>query len=114
MRLLGQVVAGAERAADQHGELGNLGAGHRHHQLCPVLGDAAGLVAATDHEAGDVLQEDQRDAALAGELDEVRPFQRALGEQHAVVSQDRHRIAPDLGKAADEGRAVELLEFVEP
>ncbi|KAG1274717.1 hypothetical protein G6F64_015059 [Rhizopus arrhizus] len=45
------VVAGTERAADDHGELGHLGAGHGHHQLGPVLGDAALFVLAADHEA---------------------------------------------------------------
>jgi hypothetical protein len=40
--------------------------------LAPSLGDAFVLVLAADHEAGDVLQEQQRDAALAAQLDEVR------------------------------------------
>jgi hypothetical protein len=39
-----------------------------------VLGDAAVLVFAPDHEARDVLQEQQGDAALVAQLDEVRPF----------------------------------------
>jgi len=56
--------------------------------LAPSLGDAAGLVLPADHEAGDVLQEDQRDAALAAQLDEVRALQGALGEQDAVVGDD--------------------------
>ena len=92
---------------------GHLGAGDGGDQLGAVLGDAAGLVLAADHEAGDVLQEDQRDLPLAGQLDEVGALQRALGEQHAVVGQDRHRIAPDAGEAGDQGRAVERLELVE-
>ncbi len=45
------VVAGAEAAADDHGELRHLGAGDRGHQLGAVLGDAARLVFAPDHEA---------------------------------------------------------------
>ena len=69
------VVAGAERAADHHGELRHGGARDRRHQLGAVLGDAAGLVLAPDHEAGDVLQEDQRDAALVAQLDEVRALE---------------------------------------
>ncbi len=107
------VVAGPERAADQDGELRDLGGGDGGDQLGAVLGDAAGLVLAADHEARDVLQEHQRDLPLAGELDEVGALQRALGEQHAVVGQDRHRIAPDPREAADQGRAVERLELVE-
>src|SRR3546814_21112393 len=61
------VVAGTEAAAEDDGELRHPCAGHRRHQLGAVLGDAAGLVAAADHEAGDVLQEHERTAALRAE-----------------------------------------------
>ena len=70
------VVAGAERAADDDRELRHLGARDRHHELRAVAGDPAGLVLLADHEAGDVLQEDERHAALARELDEVRALLR--------------------------------------
>src|SRR5439155_20804587 len=65
------------------------------------------------HEARDVLQEDERDLALAGELDEVRAFLRGLGEEDAVVREDRDRETLDPGEAADERLAVERLELVE-
>jgi hypothetical protein len=81
--------------------------------LAPSLGDAAGLVLLADHEAGDVLQEQQRDIALAAQLDEMRALQRALAEQDAVVGDDADRHAPDMGEAADQRRAVERLELVE-
>ena len=68
---------------------------------------------APDHEAGDILQENQRYAALAGQFDEVDTLQGALGEQHAVVGQDGHRLSPDMGEAGDERRPVERLELVE-
>src|SRR5690606_34743768 len=57
------VVAGAEAAADDHGELGHVRAGDGGDHLRPVLGDAGLFVLLADHEAGDVLQEHQRDAA---------------------------------------------------
>jgi hypothetical protein len=66
------VIAGAERAADQHGEFRHFGGGDGGDHLGAILGDAAGFVFAADHEAGNVLQEEQRNAALARELDEVR------------------------------------------
>src|SRR5712692_10012902 len=66
------VVAGAERAADDQRELGHLGGGDCGHHLRAVLGDTARLVLLADHVAGDVLQEEKRYAALAGELDEMR------------------------------------------
>src|SRR5690606_30109913 len=77
------------------------------------LGDAAGLVLLADHETGDVLQEQQRNAALAGQLDEMRTFLRRLGEEDAVVGQDRDRIAMDMREAADQRAAVQRLELVE-
>ena len=40
-------------------------------------------------------------------------LQRAFREQDAVVGEDADRIAPDPGKAADQGLAVEPLELVE-
>ena len=92
---------------------GTCGAGDRRHELGAVLGDAARLVLAADHEAGDVLQEQQRDAALAAQLDEMRALQRALGEQDAVIGDDADRHAPDAGEAGDQRRAVEALELVE-
>ena len=107
------VVAGAEAAADDHGELRHLRAGDGRHHLGAVLGDAAGLVFLPDHEAGDVLQEQQRNAALAAQLDEVRALQRRFREQDAVVGDDADGIAEDMGEAADQRRAVELLELVE-
>ena len=64
------------------------------------------LVLAADHEAGDVLQEDQRDVALAAQLDEVGALQRALREEDAVVGDDADGIAHDPREAADQRRAV--------
>ncbi len=67
--------------------------------LAPSLGDAAGLVFLADHEAGDVLQEDQRDFALAAQLDEMRALQRAFGKQHAVVGENADRHARGYGQS---------------
>ena len=71
------------------------------------------LDALADHEAGDVLQEHERDAAAVAELDEVRALLRGLREQDAVVGDDADRVAVDVGEAADQRRAVKLLELVE-
>ena len=59
------VVAGPVAAADDHGELGHGAVADRVDHLGPVLGDAAVFVLLADHEAGDVLQEDQRECARA-------------------------------------------------
>ena len=84
------------------------------HHLRAVLGDAGALVLLADDEAGDVLQEDQRDAAQVAQLDEVRRLERRLGEQHAVVGDDADEEAVQPGEAGDQRRAVALLELVEP
>ena len=81
--------------------------------LAPSLAMPACFVLLADHEAGDVLQEHQRDVALVAQLDEVRALQRAFGEQDAVVGDDADRIAVDVGEAADQGLAVARLEFLE-
>src|SRR3546814_12662311 len=85
----------------------------RRHQLGAVLGDPLRLIFAADHEAGDVLEEEQGRPALAGELDEMRALQGTLAEQYAVVRQDRHWHAPDACEAANQGGAGERLETVE-
>src|SRR5207302_5508697 len=78
-----------------------------------VARDSPGLVLEADHEAGDVLEEDERDPTLAAELDEVGALLRGLGEQNAVVRENADRITLDPREAAHEGLAVELLELVE-
>ena len=107
-----RVVARAERAADDR-ELRHLRAGDGGHELRAVACDPAGLVLLADHEARDVLEEDERHLALARELDEVRALLRRLREEHAVRGEDPDRVALDPRPAADERLAVERLELVE-
>ena len=82
--------------------------------FAPSFAMPAALVLAADHEAGDVLQEDQRDAAQVAQLDEMRRLERRLGEQHAVVGDDADEEAVQPREAGDERRRVALLELVEP
>ncbi len=78
-----------------------------------MTGYALVLVFAADHEAGDVLQEDQGNAALGAQFDEVGALQRAFREQHAIIGDDADRIAVKMSEAADQGLAIQLLELVE-
>src|SRR4029450_9603526 len=94
------VVARPERAAGDDRELGHLCAGDGGHELRAVARDPARLVLLADHEARDVLQEDERHAPLAGELDEVRALRRRLAEEDAVVREDPDGVALDPRKAA--------------
>src|ERR1700730_16521898 len=68
------VIARAVAAADDHRAFRHADGRDRGHHLGAVAGDAAGLVFAADHEARDVLQEEQWNAALATQFDEVRGF----------------------------------------
>ncbi len=107
------VVAGAERAADDDGELGHVRAGHGRDHLGTILGNAGLLVLLSDHEAGDVLKENQWDIALIAQLYEVRALQRRFGEQDAVVGDDADRVAVDVSEAGNQRGAVARLEFLE-
>src|SRR3546814_11413461 len=84
------VVAGTEAAAEADGELRHPCAGHRRPQLGAVLGDAAGLVAAAAHEAGDVLPEQERNATVRATPGEGRPFTLGYREHDAVVGAVPH------------------------
>ena len=98
------------------GEQGQFRDGHvrlDHQHLGAVLGDAATLVLAADHEAGDVVHEQQRDAVAIAELHELRGLVGRLAEQHAVVTEDPDLVAEDEGAAGDQGRSVAGLELVE-
>src|SRR4051812_25363209 len=107
------VVARAEAAADHDGDLRHRRVGHRLDHLGAVLDDAAALGLGADHVAGGVLQIDDRRALLAAQLDELRRLDRALGGDRAVVADERHRLALDLGPAADRLLIIEALELEE-
>ena len=77
-----------------------------------MLGDAAFLVLFADHKAGDVLQKQQRNTALASQLDKVRALLRRLGKEDAVVGQNCHRVAVQMREATHQGGAIERLEFI--
>src|SRR6185369_716660 len=87
------VIAGPETAADDERQLGYPGRGYGRHHLRSVLGDAARLIFAAHHEAGDVLEEDERDPALGAELDEMRTLEGRFREQDPIVGDDADGIA---------------------
>ena len=70
--------------------------------LAPSLAMPPRSYCLPDHEAGDVLQEDERHAAQVAQLDEVRGLERRLREQHAVVGDDADQEAVEAREAADE------------
>ena len=83
------------------------------HHLRAVFRDAAVLVLPADHEARDVLQEDQRNPPQVAQLHEVRGLQRRFAEQHAVVRDDADEETVEPREASDQRRAIARLEFIE-
>ncbi len=63
-------------SAHNDSEFGHVGTCDCRDELGAVLGYAAFFGVGADHEAADVLEEDERDASLSAELDEVCAFER--------------------------------------
>jgi len=63
-----------------------------------VLGDSSPFILPADDVAGDVLEEDERDAAFVADLDELRRLQGAAGKEDPVIAEDPHRITVDIGQ----------------
>jgi len=76
-----------------------------------VLDDARAFSLDADEIAGGVLQEDDRQAGLAAELDELAGLARAGGIDRAVVADEADRAALDRRVAADGLGAIGLLEI---
>ena len=104
------VVSGAEGPANDERELGKPGRGDGGDQFGAILCDAAVLVSRADHETGDVLEKDERHFSLRAQLDEVRPFERTLREQNAVVGENSDWVTENVGKSTNQGRPVEGLD----
>jgi len=80
-------------------EFGHVGTCDCRDELGAVLGYTALFGVGADHEATDVLEEDERDASLSAELDEVCAFERRLGEENAVVGDYADLVAVYSGEA---------------
>ena len=87
--------------------------GDRIEHLRALLDDARGFELTPDHEAGDVLQEQQRRVDLVAQLDEVRALLRRIGREHAQVGEHPHRIAVDRRPPAHQRGPEAGLELLE-
>src|SRR6266487_4164826 len=81
--------------------------------LRAVLSDATHFSLASHHEARDILQEYERDAALVAQLDEVSRFERGLAEQDSVISNDTDRVSMNARESANQSRAIARFELAE-
>lgn len=107
------VVSSTVASTDNDGELWDISAGNGCDELGAVLCDAFTLGSGADHEAGNVLEEDQGDAALGAEFDKVSALLAGGGEKNAVVGDDADFVAVDAGEACDESGAVVAFELGE-
>ena len=78
------VVSRAEAAAEDHGDFGHDAVGDGVDHFCAGADDAAPLGVVADHEAVDVVQENQRDEVLIAVQDEARGFFGGLGVDDAA------------------------------
>ena len=106
------VITGAKTTTDNHRELRHIGGGDCGHHLGAIARNTFVFVFASDHEAGDVLQEHQWNLALAAQLNKVRALQCRFGEQNTVVGNNADWHAVDMGKATHQGRAITRFEFI--
>src|SRR5438128_9742140 len=107
-----RIVTGAVRAADHYRECGHGRIRNRVDELRAISDDALLFVSTTHHETGNVLKENQRDALLIAELNELRALAGRLGHQHAVVCEYPDREAVDVSKAGDECCTVLRFELI--
>ena len=107
------VIPRACTGTHDDGELRDIRTRHSGDEFSAVLRDPAFLGILADHEAGDVLEEDEGDVALAAELDEVGALEAAFGEEDAVVGDDADGPAVQGREPRDKRAAVEGFEFGE-
>lgn len=93
------IISCASASTYHDSELGDVSTGDCCDELRAVFGYAAFFGVGADHEATDVLEEDEGDAALGAELDEVCAFEGGFGEEDAVVGEDADGVAVDAGEA---------------
>jgi len=107
------VVTSTIRATDQDSDLGDIGGGDGGDELGAVLGDTTAFVILTNHETGDVLEEEEGNTALRAEFDEVSTLQGGFGVENTVIGDDTDGKALDMSETADKSGAVEVLELIE-
>ena len=80
------------------------------YQLGSILGNAIILGVLAHHEAGNILEKQDRDLALPAKLDEMCGFERGVTEENAVVRNYAYGQAVDFSKAAYHGFSESFFE----
>lgn len=105
------VVTGTVGTTNDDSEPLNTRANDSVDELGTVLGNTTSLGLRSDHEARNVLEEDQRDITLLTELDEVGALQRRLRVQGTVVGKDANLVVVNGGETTDQRLTVLGLEL---
>ena len=108
-----RVVAGAETAADDDGELRHVRAGDGGDHLRAVLGDAGLSYFLPTMKPVMFCRNTSGMLRWLQSSMKCAPFSARFGEQDAVVGDDADRIAVDMREAGDQGLAVARLELVQ-
>lgn len=93
------IIPRPKTAPGDDSELRYLRARDRRHEFRAVLRDAAVFGLGADHEARDILQEEEGNLPLRAELDEVRAFEGGSGEEDAVIGEDTDSVTVDAGES---------------
>src|SRR6188472_103969 len=112
------VVAGAVGLAHDHGHLRHRGAADRVEHLRAVADDPGVLDFGADHEAGHVLEEDERDVEGVAEVDEAGGLVGGVvieysGQLLGLVGDDPGWLAAETGEAGDQGLGELWLDVEE-
>ena len=107
------IVSGAVACSQDCRDFGYVGIRYGADQFSTVLGDALLLKLLADHEARDVLKEDERNLALTAKLDKVSSFKGTLREKNTIIGYDANWMPIKMTEASDERIAVVLLKLME-
>lgn len=74
-----------------------------------MLGNPFMLVFLANHEAGDVLKENERDLPLRTNLYEIGPFLCTLAEENTIIGDNPNLLVINLAKSGEQSRPILLL-----
>mmetsp|Transcript_17054 Transcript_17054/g.33362 ORF Transcript_17054/g.33362 Transcript_17054/m.33362 type:complete len:254 (+) Transcript_17054:350-1111(+) len=105
------IVTSTVGVADDAGNLGHVCTRDCSDKFSAILGDTFSLIFATNHESGDILQEDNGGAALAAKFHKVCSLEGRLRKENTIVGDNTNILALNFGKATNKGGAVVGFKF---
>lgn len=86
------VVTGSVRGTKNGGDLGDSSVRNGRHHFGAMLGNTLLLDSLSNHEARDVLQEENRDLSLGAQLNKVSSLLGTFREKHTIIGNDTNWI----------------------